>query len=381
MKKHLTEQQRQDHVRAFTKSPLTQIEYCDETGIGLRSLQGWCKRYKNPQIDPAKLDNNTPEAHYIKKSTIHTDGNGNVKQMWLKTDLEKEAQISGIKAAMSSWVLELPKFAPTAPKSNVYHDHIIPVLPMGDPHIGLLTWEDEVGKPFDLEIARNDLCNATRHLVNLTTPAKTCKIINLGDFFHFDNMDAKTSRSGHSVDAASRLPHCMRVGTEAMLTCIRTALERHETVEIINTVGNHDDVTSWALNLICIHAFEHEPRVIVHHEYRHRYYTRHGDVLIGVVHGHETKAEKLPLLMATERPVDWGETKHRYFFQGHYHHDKRIEMNGCMFEQFRTLAPNDSYSHGHGYFSGQDMKAILMHSKYGEVGRHICSVDMLRDMY
>lgn len=67
------------------------------------------------------------------------------------------------------------------------------------------------------------------------------------------------------------------------------------------------------------------------------------------------------------------------FLRGHFHHDAKKEFNGCIVEQFRTLAPGDSYAVPHGYLAGRDMKMILMHSKYGEVGRSVCSIDMLRD--
>ena len=56
-----------------------------------------------------------------------------------------------------------------------------------------------------------------------------------------------------------------------------------------------------------------------------------------------------------------------------------MEFNGCQVEQFRTLAAGDAYAVSNGFLAGRDMKCIVMHSEYGEVGRNICSIDMLRD--
>jgi hypothetical protein len=84
--------------------------------------------------------------------------------------------------------------------------------------------------------------------------------------------------------------------------------------------------------------------------------------------------------MATERAEWWGLTRHRYFYRGHHHHDERKEYNGCMVEQFRTLAAGDSYTVAGGWLAGRDMKLIVHHSEYGEVQRTVCSIDLLRDI-
>jgi hypothetical protein len=163
-----------------------------------------------------------------------------------------------------------------------------------------------------------------------------------------------------------------------MRQCIETALTRHETVEVINAIGNHDEVLSMALSIMLANVYENEPRVIVHDAPTRRHYVRHGKVLIGVTHGDRTKDSDLPGIMAAEKAEDWGQTRHRYFYRGHHHHDTRMEYNGCMVEQFRTLAPGDAYAVGGGWLSGRDMKLIVHHADYGEVARSTCSIDMLR---
>jgi len=138
-------------------------------------------------------------------------------------------------------------------------------------------------------------------------------------------------------------------------------------------------VLGMAMGVLLANVYENEPRVIVHDAPTLRHYIRHGKTLLGFVHGDKTKDANLPGIMATEKPEDWGKTRHRYFFRGHHHHDSRVEFNGCIVEQVRTLAANDAYAAGGGYLSGRDMKLIVMHSEHGEVGRTTCSIDMLRD--
>ena len=154
--------------------------------------------------------------------------------------------------------------------------------------------------------------------------------------------------------------------------------EKHEIVELVNAPGNHDEVFAHFLNVMFRALYENEPRVVIHDAPATRHYLTHGKCLIGVVHGHQTKDRDLPGIMATERPEEWGKTKHRVFFRGHHHHDNRVEYNGCIVEQMRTLAPGDAYAAGGGYLSGRDMKCIVMHSEFGEQMRLTCGIDVLR---
>jgi len=235
-----------------------------------------------------------------------------------------------------------------------------------------------VGNDFDLDIARNDLCNAVSYLVSQSPKSHRCLIANLGDFFHADNLAGTTAKSGNILDMDTRLPKVIRVGVAAMRTCIETALKRHEQVEVVNAIGNHDEVLSMALSIMLANVYENEPRVVVHDSPTRRHYIRHGKVLIGITHGDRTRDKDLPGIMATEQPQEWGETLHRYYYRGHNHHDTKLESNGCIVEQFRTLAPGDAYAVGGGWLSGRDMKLIVHHGDYGEVSRTTCSINMLR---
>jgi len=212
--------------------------------------------------------------------------------------------------------------------------------------------------------------------VDKSPPSARGVLCNLGDMFHSDNMDGVTARSKHSLDMDGRLQKVIQVGVRALRRCIHRMLEKHQTVEIVNAPGNHDHVLALALNVMMANIYENEPRVTVHSAPTMRHYIQHGKVLIGVVHGHQTRDNDLGAIMATEKPKEWGETQYRYFYRGHHHQDKVAELRGCKVEQFRTLAPKDAYAAGGGYLSGQDMKAIVHHSKHGEIARHTFAISM-----
>lgn len=321
-----------------------------------------------------------PDGYRLKgTSTLYDMQTGEAKIQWVKSDADKERQLEIAQELVDEMCQSLPKLPPR--KAPVeFNDSLMNVIPWGDPHFGLYCWKDEVGEDFDIVIAKRDLCAAVDYLISTAPRAKRCLLVNLGDFFHADNLEGVTSRSGNRLDMDTRLPKVIRVGVTAVRQAIESALARHETVEIINAIGNHDDVLSMALSVMLSNIYEDEPRVIVHDAPTRRHYVRHGKVLIGVTHGDQTKDDSLPGIMATERPEDWGAARHRYWMRGHHHQDSVKEYPGCKVEQFRTLAAGDAYAVGHGYLSGRDMKLITHHAEFGEVGRSTCSIDLLRSV-
>jgi hypothetical protein len=315
---------------------------------------------------------------FIAKTSSLLDAEGLVQQHWVTYRPEAEKEIDLAQAIVDGLAADLPKVkAVKAPKVS---EDLMTCIPMGDPHFGMYAWAEETGNDFNLDIARQDMCAAVDYLVKQAPPSAICAIINLGDFFHADNLEGKTTRSGNVLDMDTRLPKVIQVGVAALRQAIQTALKRHDKVVVINAIGNHDDVLSMALSIMLSNIYENEPRVEVYDQPTRRHYITFGKNLIGVTHGNQTKDNQLPGVMATERPQDWGETKYRTWFRGHHHQDKVEEFNGCRVEQFRTLAPGDAYAVGHGWLSGQDMKAIVYHREFGEQSRFVCSIDLLRSL-
>ena len=173
----------------------------------------------------------------------------------------------------------------------------------------------------------------------------------------------------------------LELGWHALERCIDKGLEHHEVVQLVCVPGNHDEFIALATQNHFKSMYRNEPRCYVHPEPTTRKYLQYGNVMIGTVHGHQTKDNDLPGIMATEQPKMWGDTKYRYFFRGHHHHDRRIEYNGCIVEQVRTISAKDAYAYQHGYLSGRDMKAIVFDRDFGEVARSTVSIDYIKKFH
>lgn len=333
------------------------------------SLQGYA-----PEND---MTHTAPDTHFVKGTSTLYDEQGQKRLQWVKTDKKAEDQFKVMRGIVDSLAESLPKLK--AKKANhEYHD-LLAVYPMGDPHIGLLCWEKETGDNHNLEIGTRELCQAVDRLVNTAPHCKEALIINTGDYYHSDNMDNQTRRSGHALDVDGRWSKILEAGIDAMRQCIESALERHEKVTVINVIGNHDDHSAMFLSVCLSNMYKNEPRVNIKKDPTHTHYYKFGKNLIGTHHGHSIKADKLPLVMATEMAKEWGETEYRVWYTGHVHHDSVKEYNGCTVETVRTLAAKDSYAVSHGYSALRDMKCVIHHKEFGEIERHTVGLNMLRN--
>jgi len=348
------------------------IQDCLAVKMGLQART--IRKYRNynkatdakPKLDPQE---------FVKGTSTLYDADGKVKLQWVKADRQQETE--RFKEWATALAEDLPQTA-IIPAPTDCSDDLLTLLPMGDPHIGLYSWAAETGDDFNLEIATTDLCGAVDRLVRCTPASRECLIANLGDFLHADNASNETSRGHNKLDVDTRYTKVLLAGLKAMRQCIASALAHHEKVTVINAIGNHDDHSSMFLTIALSQIYENEPRLTIIDNPRLMHYYRFRNVMLAFHHGHTIKMDKIPLVAASEQPAMWGETKYRYSHTGHIHHDSKKEFNGMVVESHRTLAARDAWAASMGYMAGRDMKGIIYHGAYGEVARHLVSVDMLR---
>ncbi len=327
--------------------------------------------------EPALHQKGAPIGYGLRGVSTLLGADGEVKQTWVKTArdaIDPALFLETFKAALESEPLK-PAVRARAPR-EILADLLV-VYPMGDPHLGMLAWARETGENFDLAIAERHLVGAVDKLVGLAPAAETALIINLGDFFHADNFEARTARSGHALDVDTRWPRLLQIGITTMVRCIDRALEKHKKVRVINEIGNHDDHSAIMLSICLSHHYRNEPRVDIDTSPAPFHWHRFGANLIGVTHGHNVKLAQLPGIMAVDRAQDWGETAFRYFYTGHVHHESAKEFPGCLVETFGTLAAKDAWTNAHGYRARRKMVMDVVHKNKGRICRHEIGVEAL----
>lgn len=313
-----------------------------------------------------------PAGHAVKGVSALVDAEGRTVQQWIKTREEQTTQdaIAAIKEAFESY----RGFAQLPPAPANSDGDKITIYNIADHHLGLYAWAKEAGEDYDLTIGERLLKETISELVSLSPPSETAIILNLGDFFHSDNKENRTARSGAALDVDTRYAKVLKVGVDLLIWCTELALQRHAKVIVRCLPGNHDEHTAVALAIGLACFFDKNPRVTVDLSPSLFFKYVFGKVLITATHGHEVKPADMAGTMASMFSEDWGATTYRYGYFGHVHHQSKIERHGMICETFQTLAAKDSWHAGMGYSSGRSMTAITHHRDRGEILRHTASV-------
>lgn len=319
-----------------------------------------------------------PESFLLDKASVMRRGDGSTVVEWASYRREAVARWADIKTAVQEHVAEYVRpAAPVEGPPTTDADRLV-VYPLGDPHIGMLAWANEVGESFDLRIAERELCECMAQLVDRSPASAEAIVCNLGDFWHAQDARQVTPKSGAKLDVDGRTGKVGRVGLRIFRTLVDAALKKHGRVKVRSIPGNHDPEACFWLPVYLRAVYENEPRVTVEEGFNPYQYDTFGNVLLGWAHGDGAKLEALGEIMATDEPEKWGAAKFRYWNTGHVHHWSQKELRGCVVDTHRTLAGRDAWHHHSGYRSGRALKAVTYHRLYGLDSVAVVGVERVR---
>jgi hypothetical protein len=296
---------------------------------------------------------------------------------WAKYDLPKEDRLAALRQAIDALKEDIEPTAPTEYEERYNNKSLINQYTLTDYHLGMMSWAEETGDDWDLKIAEDTLVKFFEVAMLKSPDAETAIFAQIGDFLHWDGLDAVTPASKHVLDADTRFTKLVRVAIRVIRRVIKMLLTKYKEVRVIMAEGNHDPASSvWLREML--HAFyEEEPRVIIDTNPDPYYCIVFGKVCLFYHHQHKKAFKGLEATFISKFKKEFGNSEFVYGHTGHYHFDK-VESNLMTLEQHRTLAAKDAYSSRGGYSSGRDSKVITYHKDYGEVGRSTININMLK---
>jgi hypothetical protein len=288
-------------------------------------------------------------------------------QRWVKTAAGSPDLVAD---AMAARFAAYAGAAPLLPMPAAANDDLLTIYPLADLHVGMYAWGAEAGDDYDVDIASDLVRSTVSALVAKSEPSRRAVILGLGDLFHQNDQKNTTPGSGHRLDVDGRWSRVFAAGAQMMTDVIELVAQRHEMVDVVLLPGNHDEDAAVCLRVALSLFYLSNERIRVYDRPGLHWFDRFGKCLFGATHGHTMKPDRMALMLANDRPQDWGETVHRSFYFGHIHHETVKEVGNVRVESFSTPAAKDAYSAGGGYRSGRAMSAITFHIDDGEIGRH-----------
>lgn len=331
-------------------------------------------RGHSPAHDMTKT---VPDGYIVKGVSTYYDQDGKPRGQWVKSAIDLEAQQKILQAAADAMADEIPRVNPFNPPKHTNAD-LLNCFVITDFHLGALSWREETGDDWDIEIAERAIIRWFTAAIAAAPAAKTAVFAQLSDFLHADGIEALTPASKHLLDVDTRFAKVVRCAIRILRACIDMLLVKHEKVHIVMADANHDPVSQiWLREWFAV-LYENEPRVTVDRSPSPYNAFEFGKTALFFHHGHKRKVANVAEVFAAQFREIFGRTKYAYAHLGHLHSIDVKENNLMVVEQHRTLAAQDAYAARGGWLSGRDAQVIVYHRNFGEVGRHRINYDMLR---
>lgn len=317
--------------------------------------------------------------YFVKGVSTLRDNNGNVVMEWVKTDIDKERRHEMLQIALEEMKRDIKPYKPKKLVNIDRSEHLCNQYTITDYHLGMMAVATETGNEWNLELAETLLIDWFERAIKQSPYAKQCVFAQIGDFLHFDGLEALTPASKHVLDASTRYPMLVRVVIRVLRKIVEMLLVKYENVHIVMAEGNHDLASSVWLREVFSMFYEKENRITVDTNMNPYYHFQWGDVCLFYHHSHLKSARNgLDAVFVANFKEHFGKSTHVFGHTGHFHHQTVMETNLMIIEQHPTLSAKDAYASRGGYNSQRNAKVITYHSKFGEVGRLTINPDMLK---
>jgi hypothetical protein len=226
-----------------------------------------------------------------------------------------------------------------------------------DTHFGKMAWAKEtLDRSYDTPIAQQTFLRSLSTLIDRCSGYTFDQVLFVvgNDLLNSDDELGRTTK-GTFVSTDGRYQKTFVTVRETITAAIEK-LRELAPVKVVMVSGNHDELGVWHLGDSLECYFAKYDDVEIDNSPAQRKYHRHGDVLLCLTHGDKGKREDYPLLIATERSRDFGETKFREIHTGHIHQTKLQEWHGVRVRILPSLSPPDAW-HSENGFTGQQRNA------------------------
>lgn len=252
-----------------------------------------------------------------------------------------------------------------------------------DLHIGKLAWGAETDEDYGSEIAIQRFKAAFNDLIKKTSAYNPEQILfPIGnDLFNSDRSNPYSqTTSGTPQQDDVRWQKLFRLGKTLIIEAI-TKLSLIAPVHVVTVFSNHDHERVYYLGEVISAVFDGNDRVVVDNSPKTRKYYQWGGCMIGLAHGHNEPAERLPLLMAQEEPQLWAQTHYREWLLGHLHHKKKLltqstkDYNGVIVTYLSSLSGTDAWHFNKAYTGSiKSAEAFVYDKREGLVGTAVHNI-------
>lgn len=291
-----------------------------------RNMRSWRKK-KFP--DHKTLEGGTYSGFTAHNATVQVNSEGEIVQAWIKQALDD-----------GQWDALLDVI-----RENADPVRIEPVPGEGS---GML----EIPL-YDMHLPLSDHTKSIEQLLAIIARQKWDEInIVFGqDLFHNDDMHGRTV-SGRQIEKVD-VPKAWEMAKTIWYSVIDLCLKQAERVNLIYSIGNHDESLSWCFAQM---LKDHYPQMTVDDRLKQRKCIYWKGCFIGLTHGGYQRSLNSDLRgqFTIEFPEEFSRSAVREVHAGHLHHEKEGDLYGVMIRRLSRSGRTDQWSEDEGYVGSHE---------------------------
>lgn len=330
----------------------------------------------SPDHDMTRTVPDGYSVHGVSNYYTWKDEDGNTRGQWVKSRVDALKQQAAMQSAIEAACEDVPRVKPSKPPPPVQSE-LCNAYIITDYHLGMLSWHEETGDDWNLDIAERMLVDWFSASIAAAPPGQVAIFAQLGDFLHWDGMEAVTPASKHILDADTRFQKLVRVAIRVIRQILDMLLQKYPTVRVLMADANHDPASGVWLREMLAAMYENEPRIEVDQSADTYYCYEWGLTSLFFHHGHKKKLSQIVDVFVAKFREIFGRTKYSYAHTGHLHHKEVKETNQMTVEQHQTLAAKDAHASRGGWLADRSAQVITYHKRHGEVARLRITPEML----
>lgn len=182
------------------------------------------------------------------------------------------------------------------------------------------------------------------------------------DTLNMDTFNGTTTK-GTPIENSETATKAYMKAFDAICLAIGKIKHFCNNLEVVFIPGNHDRLSSFHLIHAVSQVFKLSSEIVFNTTYKERKVVMYYDNMIALEHG-DVSSKNNPLVFATDFPEEWGSSKHRFLYTGHYHGRKTKEViteneeQGFITRIIPALTSSDYY-HYHNKWTGNQRAAII----------------------
>ena len=302
-----------------------------------------------------------------------------VKRYWHKSEhfsLDVRETIEGEENTFKEDLLrELKEYSPTFPKIKRVKSkdgHLL-IVDIADLHINKYAEAYLTGADYNSKIAVERAIEGTKGIIQKASGFNIDKILFVigNDVLNTDNLLKQTTK-GTPQDTDLNWFTAFNIAKDCYIKCIELCVSVAD-VDVIHCPSNHDFMSGCFLAETVNAWFRKSKNITFDPSPKYRKYYQYHNNMIELEHGDKGKMLNLPLTMAQEEPKMWANTKFRYGYLHHVHHQDKTQFKsgkdytGANITYLRSPSSGDLWHSDNQYLNLVAIEGFIHSKEHGRI--------------